>query len=102
MRYTNIAWVILIAIVLVCCSSTQQSSTENGMAEGIIYSIGNEPFTRLGLQTSDGTMYVLKCTKEIEQILNTKQGQKVNVYYEHKTQSPEGLILRVNKFEVSK
>jgi len=102
MRHQNVAWVLVAALMFVCCSGIQQTGADSGKAEGIIYSIGNEPFTRLGLQTSDGTMYVLKCPKEIEQALNQKQGQKIKVYFENKTQSPEGLILQVSKFEENK
>jgi len=72
------------------------------MLEGIIYSLGNDPFTKLGIQTSDRTMYVLKCTKEIEQLLNTRQGKKVKVYYKNIEQSPEGLVLVVTKYEFEK
>jgi len=47
-------------------------------------------------------MYVLKCTKEIEQLLNTRQGKKVKVYYKNIEQSPEGLVLVVTKYEFEK
>jgi hypothetical protein len=73
--------------------------SEDGIVEGTIYSISNEPFTKLGIQTSDGTMYVLKCTKEIEQVLNARQGEKVKVHYEKTEPSPEGLTLLVKKIE---
>ncbi len=102
MRVAHSAWVLLAAFVLVCCSSTQQAGSNGGSAEGVIYSIGNEPFTRLGLQTADGTMYVLKCPGEVERVLNAKQGQKMKVYYENKTQSPEGVILQVVRYEENK
>jgi hypothetical protein len=69
------------------------------LLEGTIYSISNEPFTRLGIQTSDGTMYILKCTKEIEQVLNARQGEKVKVHYEKVEHSPEGLTLIVKKID---
>lgn len=67
--------------------------------EGTIYSLGNEPFTKLGIQTSDGTMYILKCTKEIEQALNGKQGKRVKVHYEKTEHLPEGLTLSITNIE---
>ena len=79
------------------CSSSKQVIQESGVMNGKIYSIGNEPFTKLGIQTSDGTMYILKCTKELENLLSTKQGQFINVQYETVNSTPEGLILSVLK-----
>ena len=64
---------------------------------GKIYSIGNEPFTKLGIQTSDGIMYLVKCTNELENLLSAKQGQFINVQYESVNSTPEGLILSVLK-----
>jgi len=99
MRYKNIVWVLITAFVLASCSTFQRLKSENGMIEGTIYSISNEPFTKLGLQTSNGTMYILKCSKEVEQVLNKKQGQKIKIYYEKTEQSPEGLTLLVQNID---
>lgn len=74
-------------------------STVNDSLTGILNVIGNEPFTKLGLQDSNGTMYILKCTKEMESELRTKQGKKVSVYYRDREQIPEGQALKVVKFE---
>jgi hypothetical protein len=75
------------------------ASTVNDTITGVLYVTGNEPFTKLGLQTSDGTMYILKCTKEIESDLRTKQGKIVNVHYNGTEQIPEGQALKVVKIE---
>jgi hypothetical protein len=75
------------------------ASTVNDTVTGVLFVIGNEPFTKLGLQTSDGTMYILKCTKEIESDLRTKQGKIVNVHYDGREQIPEGQALKVVKIE---
>ena len=99
MKYYKIIWVILAAFMFASCSTSQQLQSEDGIVEGTIYSISNEPFTKLGIQTSDGTMYILKCTTEIEKVLNTRQGKKVKVYYEKTEQTPEGLTLKVVKIE---
>jgi hypothetical protein len=74
-------------------------STVNDTITGVLYVTGNEPFTKLGLQTPDGTRYILKCTKEIESDLRTKQGKIVNVHYDGREQIPEGQALKVVKIE---
>jgi hypothetical protein len=79
--------------------SQNVTSTMSDTITGVLYVIGNEPFTKLGLQTSNGTMYILKCTKEVELDLRTKQGKIVNVYYDGREQIPEGQALRVIKIE---
>jgi len=90
---------MFMVFALASCSTSQQLNSEKGIVEGIIYSVGNEPFTKLGIQALDGTMYVLKYTKEIEQVLNTKQGKKVKLHYEKAMPSPEGLTLIVTSIE---
>jgi hypothetical protein len=75
------------------------ASTMNDSLTGVLFVTGNEPFTKLGLQTADGTMYILKCTKEIESGLRTKQGKIVTVYYDGMEQIPQGQALKVVKIE---
>ncbi len=100
-RYKRILLVVLMGFVLTCCSALKQSIPKKGNIEGVIYSIGNDPFTKLGLQTSDGIMYVLKCPKEIESELISKQGRNLKVQYDSLYQSPEGLIMKVVKIHSS-
>jgi hypothetical protein len=80
-------------------ASQYVASAVNDSVTGVLYAIGNDPFTKLGLQTQDGTMYVLKCTKEIESDLRTKQGKIVTIYYNGTEQIPEGKALKVVKIE---
>jgi hypothetical protein len=99
MRLQKIVWVMLTVFAIVSCSTSQHLKSENGVLEGTIYSIGNDPFSKLGLETADGTMYILKCSKEIEKDLYAKQGKILKVYYERIDQTPEGLTLKVEKTE---
>jgi hypothetical protein len=80
-------------------ASLNFASTVNDTVAGVIYVTGNEPFTKLGLLTLDGTMYILKCTKEMESDLRTKQGNIVNVHYDGREQIPGGQALKVVKIE---
>ena len=92
-------FIAVLAFLSFQCSSTKQIIPENGVMNGKIYSIRSEPFTKLGIQTSDGSMYLLKCTKELEALLSTKQGQFINVQYDTVISTPEGLILSVLKID---
>jgi hypothetical protein len=75
------------------------ASTMNDTLTGVLYVTGNEPFTKLGLQTPDGTMHILKCTKEVESDLRAKQGKIVTIHYDGMEQTPEGQALKVVKIE---
>jgi|WetSurMetagenome_2_1015567.scaffolds.fasta_scaffold343610_2 hypothetical protein len=90
---------MLLAFALASCSPSHQGLSEKGEVEGTIYSIGNDPFTKLGLEIPGGTVYILKCTHEMEKELNTKQGTKVKVHYESRDETPEGVTLTVMKIE---
>jgi hypothetical protein len=81
------------------CSSSKQVIPDRRVIYGKIYSLGNEPYTKLGIQTPDGTIYILKCTNEQENLLSTKQGQFIDVQYEIVISTPEGLILSVSKID---
>jgi hypothetical protein len=67
--------------------------------EGTVYSLGNEPFTKLAIQSSDGTMYFVQCTKEVERALNALQGKKVELVYEKIDSTPEGLKLIITNIQ---
>lgn len=67
---------------------------------GRIFVIGNEPFTKLAIQTSQGIMYPLKCDKTTGSELRKKQGHLAKIYYEGIEESPEGRILHVLKAEI--
>jgi major membrane immunogen (membrane-anchored lipoprotein) len=101
MRHQNIVWAMLAAFMLASCSTSHQSNSEQGSMEGTIYSIGNDPFSKLGLESVDGNMYILKCSKELEKELYTKQGKILKVYYESRDGTPEGRTLKIVKFEYS-
>lgn len=102
MRYERVLILILAGFMLISCTASKQSIPETSILEGTVYAIGNDPFIKLGLQTSDGTMYILKCTKEIESDLRTKQGKIVTVHYDGMEQVPEGQALKVVKIEYQK
>jgi hypothetical protein len=48
---------------------------------GTVYVVGNEPFTSVAVECSNGKMYRIKTTKELEKRLRTLQGKKVELQY---------------------
>ena len=99
MNRQKFIWGILAMIMAASCSTPRQLNTVRGTMEGTIYSIGNDPFSKLGLQSADGKMYLLKCSKKLEMELYSKQGKMFKVYYESSEQTPEGVTLHIVKFE---
>jgi hypothetical protein len=67
---------------------------------GKIFVIGNEPFTKLAIQTSENLMFPLKCEKKIETELQAIQGKIIKVKYDGTKPSPEGLMLIVTNVEL--
>jgi hypothetical protein len=83
------------AVIPLGCSSFGGSKEGVHRLEGMIYVTGNAPFTKLALQGDDGVRYFLKCTKEVEEVLNRSQGRRFTVHYSAMEKGPEGPILKV-------
>ncbi len=92
---------LLVAISVCGCVGSKQSIPERGTITGRIFVIGNEPFTKLAIETSEGLMYPLKCDKATEFELRKNQGHMVHIEYDGIEQAPEGRTLQVRKAEIS-
>jgi hypothetical protein len=88
---------LFVAFFLCGCAGSRQSLPERGTITGRIFVIGNEPFTKLAIETPEGIMYPLKCDKKTEQELRKKQGQMVRCEYDGIEQTPNGRMLKVGK-----
>jgi hypothetical protein len=99
MKYYWVIFIILIGIAFISCSTAGSSIPDKGTLEGRIFSIGPEPFTKLGLQTENGEIFILKSTKEIESELSTKQGKILKIEYNGTEQTPDGQIIKVVRVE---
>jgi len=100
MRYERVFIIILAAFVLVSCSASKQTSTEEGTVTGRIFVVGNEPFTNLAIQTNDGKMILLRCDKKISVELSSMQGSLAKIKYNGTEQSPRGSMLKVVEYEI--
>ncbi len=88
---------LLATFMLAGCSLSGQTTDETHVTTGRIQVIGNEPFTRLALQSDDGTVYVLRCEKSVETMLAGEQGHLVQVEWKVMEKVPEGNAIRVLK-----
>ena len=66
---------ILIMIGIVGCSSGKK------YVEGTICKVGNEPFTKMAIQTDAYTIYTITADKEILFNLEQQQGYKMKIFY---------------------
>ena len=62
--------------------------------------IGAEPFTRLGLQVTDGRIYILQGEEELLNVLATHQGRRARVRVRGTEFAPEGVVLLVGSAEI--
>jgi hypothetical protein len=82
------------------CSGSKGTISENETMTGTIKVVGNEPFTRLALQTAEGKTYILECQKETRALLLQHQGYQATVEYDSVRQSFEGTTLRVTQAQI--
>jgi hypothetical protein len=61
--------------------------------------MGNEPFTKLGLKTESGNIYILQCSKELDVLLSAKQGVQLKLQYNGVRSTPEGTIVTITAIE---
>ena len=97
--------VVLIVLILLvsgagCTRTSELSGNEARTIVGKVYVMGNEPFTRLAVEMENKQVYVLHCSKEIETMLLSKQGQLVRVHIKSMMNIPEGKAVEVTEAEV--
>jgi hypothetical protein len=91
--------IVLLCLFLGSCSSSHPQLPATGTLDGVIFSIGNDPFTKLGIEVENKTMIILQCSKEIEKELRAHQGQRVQVHYETVEDTPNGLSVQVKSYQ---
>ena len=93
----------LSAITVFClaaCASYESSGDEASVIVGKLYVIGNEPFTKLAVEMEGGTMYVLQCDKNVEEMLRKHQGEFAKIHFKRIEAVPEGKGVHVVHAEV--
>lgn len=71
--------IAMLALALVSCCPARQAQVDPGGLTGTVVIIGNEPFTVPALQTADGAIHRLSCSKELERTLRSVQGKRVRL-----------------------
>jgi uncharacterized protein YcfL len=79
------------------CSS--HKATIRGTIQGTIFVVGNEPFTTLAVEVSQGKMYRIATSADIRERLLALQGKKVEVQYSRIDTTAEGITLQAERFQ---
>jgi hypothetical protein len=79
------------------CSSHKE--TTRGTIQGTVFVVGNEPFTTLAVEVSQGKMYRIASSADIRQHLLALQGKKVELQYSSVDTTAEGIMLQVERFQ---
>ena len=95
----QIAIVVTLGALIFACGPSRESAAPQGAGtiRGIVYVVGNEPFTYLALQDSSGSMHRLRGPKELENVLYQRQGKMAVVTIVSTEQEPEGPITVISK-----
>ena len=94
--FTSLAFIIIIS-----CSGQkiENNMNSNSTVEGKIVKVGNEPFTELGIQINDTSIYVLECDDDLYDSLSSNQGEMYKVYFSKKTETEMGTKIKVTNVE---
>jgi len=82
-----------LALLALACAA------QRGAIEGSVVVVGNEPFTSVAIQTSEGTVYRVSASRGLERRLRQVQGMKIIAEYTQIDSTAEGLKIVVTKFK---
>lgn len=82
------------------CASTHQGGGVPRELVGTLVRVGAEPFTRLGLQVSEGRIYILQGEREILALLGEHQGRRAKVQVRGTEFASEGVVLLIGSAEI--
>jgi hypothetical protein len=98
----NKVLVLILALVAFACSSQKAPNRPEGSLVGVLCVTGNEPFTSLSLQTSDGAMHgIQKDTTDIYRALQNLQGHKVRLRIRLQSTATDTSALIVEEYELA-
>ena len=80
-----------------CSCNCGESVFIGNFVEGYIAAVGNDPFMRLAIKTDDGEIYILQCSKELENELSKKQGNYYLITFGNMREKDGLKVLIVNK-----
>jgi len=93
--------VLVTALIVSCAAHPQQTEASKNVLSGTVSVIGNDPFTRVALATSDSTMVVLQCSNSDDKQLRENQGKTARVTYDGAVTTSLGREVHVVKVEIN-
>ncbi|MEJ5351021.1 MAG: hypothetical protein WHS65_05455 [Melioribacteraceae bacterium] len=85
MKLKNILLIIVfgtLPLIISSCCGCKKIAAEEKIVKGYITVVGNEPFAKLALKTDEDKIYILKCSKELEEELYKQQGNYYTVEFD--------------------
>lgn len=87
-------------VLMLACSQTGGREEAGSIVVGTIQIVGNEPFTRVAIESASGQTYILKCQKEIEDLLRNNQGKLARVHFRGTERDSRGTAVSVLRAEL--
>ena len=94
-----ISILILSAVLFIYGCAGSNSTLPAKFVVGNIVVVGNEPFTKLALQTGPSGIILLDCDKETKDFLLNNQGRNVKIFYEIRDDTKAPNAVYVKKYE---
>jgi hypothetical protein len=88
---------------MAACRGSREAGQPGRSIVGVLFVAGNEPFSRLSLETSDGVIRAIQQdTSAVYSQLWKLQGQKVRVWQRQAVTSSDSLSLLIERFDLVK
>ncbi len=95
LKLSEAIFCIIMLVGFEACGHSRESEAPGvqGTLRGVVYVVGNEPFTYLALQDSAGEMHRIHGTKNLEDALYQRQGKEVVITVVRTEQLREGPVI---------
>jgi hypothetical protein len=91
---------LTLAILAWTCGSQKETHQAANVLVGTVYVIGNEPFTRLSIQTADHrTRIIQEDTTKLFRNVRSMQGQKVRMWFHPVNEMSDSTHIVIERFE---
>jgi hypothetical protein len=94
-----ISKIILAGVLFISGCAGSNSTLQAKYVIGDVVVVGNEPFTKLALQTGPSGIILLDCDKETKDFLLNYQGRTVKIFYEKRDDTKAPNVIYVKKYE---
>jgi hypothetical protein len=88
---------LLTCLVLIEACNCGCGANNDNIVKGYIAVVGNEPFTRLAIQSDDNKTYILQCSDELKNDLWKHQGNRYYIHFSSAKKEGDTTILIIEK-----